>query len=165
MIHDLTANSDFTSSSRLRLNFRLPDRSYKPNPEDELVFTGDALERESKRFHVDYNTDKTICDCCGGYIDKIPWHWNDTNKTICNICEKILRKNYRTAAGMMNSMNSVFAQWGESGLLVWDGKVQPCIENKGVLQKIVCKWNNSSVIPVIKTWMPKTKHICLLTTE
>lgn len=80
-----------------------------------------------------------------------------------NICEKILRKNYRTAAGMMNSMNSVFAQWGESGLLVWDGKVQPCIENKGVLQKIVCKWNNSSVIPVIKTWMPKTKHICLLT--
>lgn len=92
MIHDLTANSDFTSSSRLRLNFRLPDRSYKPNPEDELVFTGDALERESKRFHVDYNTDKTICDCCGGYIDKIPWHWNDTNKTICNICEKILSK-------------------------------------------------------------------------
>ena len=92
MIHDLTANSDFTSSSRLRLNFRLPDRSDEPRPEDELVFTGDALERESKRFYVDYNADKTICDCCGGYIDKIPWHWNDTNKTICNICEKILSK-------------------------------------------------------------------------
>lgn len=80
-----------------------------------------------------------------------------------NICEKILRKNYRTAAGMMNAMNSVFAKWGEDGLLVWDGSVQPCIEDKGFLQKIVCKQNDSNVIPVIKEWMPKTKHICLLT--
>lgn len=92
MIHDLTANGDFTSGSRPRLNFRLPDRSNEPRPEDELVFTGDALERESKRYCVDYNEDKTICDCCGGYIDKIPWHWNDVNKTICSICEKIFSK-------------------------------------------------------------------------
>lgn len=92
MVHDLTANGDFSSSFIRRLNFRLPDRNDEPRPEDELVFTGDALERESKRFSVDYNTDKTICDCCGGYIDKIPWHWNDINKTICNVCEKMFSK-------------------------------------------------------------------------
>ena len=92
MVHDLTANGDFSSDFLPRLNFRLLDRNDEPRPEDELVFTGDALERESKRFHVDYNADKTICDCCGDYIDKIPWHWNDVNKTICSICEKIFSK-------------------------------------------------------------------------
>lgn len=92
MIHDLTANGDFSISFLPRLNFRLPDRNDEPRPEDELVFTGDALERENKRFIVDYNADKTICDCCGGQIDKIPWHWNDTNKTLCSICEKMFSK-------------------------------------------------------------------------
>ena len=62
MVHDLTANGDFSISFLARLNFRLPDRNDEPRPEDELVFTGDSLERESKRFSEDYNADKTICD-------------------------------------------------------------------------------------------------------
>lgn len=89
MVHDLTANSDFSGSSR-GLNIRLPDRSDEPNPRDELVYTGDALEREQKRFWVDYETDQSLCDCCGGYIDRTPWRFNDNKGKICSACDKVM---------------------------------------------------------------------------
>lgn len=92
MVHDLTANSDFSKHTRFGFRFRLEDRNDSTNPKDEVVYTGDALERENKRYCVDYNEDKTICDCCGGYIDKVPWHWNDENKTLCDICDSLFAK-------------------------------------------------------------------------
>ena len=89
MVHDLTANSDFSGTPR-SLNIKLPDRSDEPNPRDELVYTGDALERGQKRFWVDYETDQSLCDCCGGYIDRTPWRFNDNKGKICSACDKAM---------------------------------------------------------------------------
>lgn len=92
MVHDLTANSDFSSHARFGFGFRLEDRNDSTDPKGEVVYTGSATERENKRFCVDYNEDKIICDCCGGHIDKIPWHWNDENKTLCDTCDYIVNQ-------------------------------------------------------------------------
>lgn len=80
-----------------------------------------------------------------------------------HICEENLKKNYRTAAGVMNVMNNLFAQWENSGLLVWDGSVMPCIESQGNLHKVKCRRNDDMIIPEIQKWMPISKHICVLT--
>lgn len=91
MVHDLTANSDFSGNPR-SLNIRLQDRSDDPNPMDELVYTGDALEREQKRCLVDYETNQTLCDCCGGYIDRTPWRFNDIKGKLCSVCDRLFSK-------------------------------------------------------------------------
>lgn len=80
-----------------------------------------------------------------------------------HICEKVLQKNYRTATGAMEAMNNLFAQWGERGLLVWDSSVTPCVKSRGVLCKVKCRYNDSMIIPAIKEWKTKSKHICVLT--
>lgn len=80
-----------------------------------------------------------------------------------HICTAVLKKNYRTAVGVMNEMNNLFKQWGDSGLLVWDGSVMPCSESRGNLHKVKCRRNDAAIIPEIQKWRPKSKQICVLT--
>lgn len=50
--------------------------------------------------------------------------------------EFILRNNYRTAANIMNRMDTYFAQWGCDGLLKYDGPVIPFNQTEGTMKMI-----------------------------
>lgn len=96
-VHDLTANGDFSA----RQSFNLPrflrnidvarddDGARHHNIYDELVLTGDAHMRQTKRYCIDYEKDGNMCDCCGCNINKKPWDFKKTTK-LCDACEKFL---------------------------------------------------------------------------
>lgn len=48
----------------------------------------------------------------------------------------ILVNNYRTAANIMNRMNTYFKMWGEDGLLNYDGPVIPFNKTNGIMKMI-----------------------------
>lgn len=48
----------------------------------------------------------------------------------------ILVNNYRTAANIMNRMNSYFAHWGASSLLKYDGPVVPFQKAEGIMKMV-----------------------------
>jgi len=50
--------------------------------------------------------------------------------------EFILKNNYRTAANIMNRMDTYFAQWGLDGLLKYDGPVIPFNQTEGVMKML-----------------------------
>ena len=90
-IHDLTLGGDFSQKSSFSFpNFlrRETIQSEETPPNEEVVYTGDAETRRMKKYIVDYETDKNICDCCGLPIDNIPWHFVLTK--LCKPCETFL---------------------------------------------------------------------------
>lgn len=96
MIQDLTAENDFSNkSNRFGLLGNVVSRLRRDldttSPENELVFTGDCHERDTKRFYVDSLTDRSLCDCCGGPLDLIPWHFNNFDK-LCVTCNSYFTK-------------------------------------------------------------------------
>lgn len=50
--------------------------------------------------------------------------------------EFILKNNYRTAANIMNRMDTYFAQWGQDGLLKYDGPVIPFNQTDGNMKML-----------------------------
>ena len=80
-----------------------------------------------------------------------------------DVHETELEKNYRTATGVMNSFNKLFAQWGGDDLIKWNGSAEPCVKGNGNLHLIVSKNKDVEAIKLLKEWMGKSKHICVLT--
>lgn len=93
-IHDLTSTGDFSDNRSfnlprfLRLTERVDGDRTTP-PDKELVLTGDARTRQTKRYVLDYERDGNICDCCGRDINKKPWDFKKTSK-LCDDCEVFL---------------------------------------------------------------------------
>ena len=94
MVHDLTAEHDFSNINTRELLFGVPriiqDMQADLSTNDisvELVLTGDHYERQTKRFYNDYFTDALYCDCCGNLIDKIPWRVREKDCKLCVSCE------------------------------------------------------------------------------
>lgn len=96
-VHDLTADGDFSARQSFNLprflrnleNTRDDDGANHDNIQNELVLTGDAQMRQTKRFCIDYEQDGNICDCCGRDINRKPWDFKKTTK-LCDDCEKFL---------------------------------------------------------------------------
>lgn len=73
MIHDLTANSDFERPIWLGLNLNSIVVSISSHerdsdlsePYEEVVLTGSAEDRNLKRYILDYDDQKNMCDRCG----------------------------------------------------------------------------------------------------
>lgn len=92
MIHDLSIDGVFRKKqdsfmfrSRISIN-----PSGAPEYHYEALLTGDAYDRERKRFMIDYITDQDICDCCGSTIIKKPWSF-ELGK-LCQVCEDRLNR-------------------------------------------------------------------------
>lgn len=93
MIHDLSIDGVFRQKQDPLMVFRSRisiNSSGAPEYHYEALLTGDAYERERKRFMIDYITDQDICDCCGGTIIKKPWSF-ELGK-LCQVCEDRLNR-------------------------------------------------------------------------
>jgi hypothetical protein len=93
MIHDLTRDSVFHNETFPLNRIMLTPNFEKNEPyRYEALLTGDAFERMSKRFVLDYESDQELCDCCGGPLLKKPWAFE--NEKLCKRCNDELEKNY-----------------------------------------------------------------------
>lgn len=97
MIHDLTRDSVFHKENGFlnhltRINIRADFESPEPYRYEALL-TGDAFERMSKRFALDYESDQELCDCCGGPITIKPWAFSVIK--LCQGCNDELEKTFR----------------------------------------------------------------------
>lgn len=98
MVHDLTANSDFQTKENLnflgvyeKIN-EFNEFNDLTSPYDEVVLTGTSLDRDYKRYILDYESkQKNMCDRCGSPIKIKPWDFTD-NKTLCSECERVLEE-------------------------------------------------------------------------
>lgn len=92
VIHDLTVGRDFDSSRgfdfRLPM-FEMPSDDYS-DFKNELVLTGDWMQRDSKRFVKDFEGEGNICDCCGSFVRIKPWDFKKVGK-LCDTCEKMMK--------------------------------------------------------------------------
>ena len=93
MVHDLTANSDFQKTRGWGVLTRpIRNEDVLTPPYEEVVLTGTASDRDSKRYVLDYESDqKNMCDCCGAPIRIRPWDFEE-NKTLCPDCERWLEE-------------------------------------------------------------------------
>ena len=92
MIHDLSIDGVFRKKREPLMIFSSSsvDPYGPPEYHYEALLTGDAYDRERKRFMIDYITDQDICDCCGCTIIKKPWSF-EVGK-LCKICEDRLNR-------------------------------------------------------------------------
>lgn len=89
MIKDLTINHVFSASSyipNVLINVERPDKDEIVN---ELVLTGTAEDRDYKRYYIKYHTCSQYCDCCGRYLDVIPWHFREEWDSLCDPCKEL----------------------------------------------------------------------------
>ena len=97
MVHDLTANRDFQEERNFNLlpGMTLDNDKLTP-PHKEIVLTGTALDRQTKRYCLDYaSNESNMCDCCGSPIRIKPWDFED-NKPLCPDCEKWLEETHNS---------------------------------------------------------------------
>lgn len=139
MVQDLTANGDFNKSEnsldRLFRHSRDLLTANEDNPKDDLVFTGDALDRQTKRFYKDYETEKNMCDCCGGPIDRIPWHFGDENKTLCSVCESIFTKEYKRE--LFENVTEIIADTGHGFILAKPWTMREDFEDNRAIDNVL----------------------------
>lgn len=84
MIHDLTRDSVFHNKRSFPSRIMLIPDLEKPEPyRYEALLTGDAFERMSKRFALDYESEQELCDCCGSSILSKPWSFE-----IVKLCKR-----------------------------------------------------------------------------
>lgn len=93
MIHDLSLDGIFRKEiNRLDTFGTIPSLDCHITPEHhyEALLTGDAYERETKRFIIDYETEQCLCDRCGDTIIRKPWNFQESK--LCSRCEAELEK-------------------------------------------------------------------------
>ena len=103
MVHDLTANRDFQKTRGWGVLTRpVRDEDALTSPYEEIVLTGTASERNSKRYVLN---EKDMCDCCGASIKIIPWSFEE-NKSLCPYCERWLEEKnwFRQEDRMLNQI-------------------------------------------------------------
>lgn len=99
MIHDLTANSDFErpiwvglNLNRIVVSMSSHERdSDLSEPYEEVVLTGSAEDRNLKRYILDYDDQKNMCDRCGAPIRIRPWDYGKYGG-LCPKCTKDLEE-------------------------------------------------------------------------
>lgn len=110
---DLTLNNDFSRNRGRRIDdisaFILDKRNLHPwnsvytiiHPDDlnfnramsELVYTGNAEDRESKKFSAEVSEGNLVeCDRCGAYLKDYPWSILEFN--LCDECIDSLEYRY-----------------------------------------------------------------------
>lgn len=110
MVHDLTADKDFQQNTDTYMFLQIVRQIEKINsksddltsPEQEIVLTGTAYDRELKRYTLDCQSDhRNMCDCCGASINMKPWDFESV-KTLCPQCDAWLEE----TQGMENPNNN-----------------------------------------------------------
>lgn len=90
---DLTESRDFKNNNKSFFEYadnpldyiNLFTKSFEniENIQNELVLTGNKLQRESKRDELSFGTANNRCDCCGTEIS-----WKFFNDSLCNRCNE-----------------------------------------------------------------------------
>ncbi len=107
MIHDLSLDGIFRKEINLLDAFGIiPSVKHHITPERhyEALLTGDAYERESKRFMIDYETEQCICDRCGDTITRKPWDFQESK--LCIRCEAEFEKEMEDKRAVENLLLS-----------------------------------------------------------
>lgn len=120
MIHDLTADGDFTNRISLitnRISFNNNDFTLSY---DELVLTGTTFDRAYKQYILDYESNQNNkCHCCGLHIKTRPWDFEE-NKTLCAKCEKWLEETCKKSDNGQPQQEVVDNVWRVKIVKPWD---------------------------------------------
>ena len=113
MVHDLTANLDFTANNDRELKIDLDSDYLVELDLAELVYTGSPFDRHIKRFlNSDEALDNNSCHRCGRKIVEKLWEFSmyDNISSLCPICDKELSEEYSSSVANENKalLNRLF---------------------------------------------------------
>ena len=109
MVHDLTANLDFTAKNDRELKIDLDLEDLGELDLAELVYTGSPFDRHIKRLlNSDEALDNNSCHRCGKKIIEKLWEFSmyDNISSLCPICDKELSEKY--SSSVVNKNKALF---------------------------------------------------------
>lgn len=111
MVHDLTANLDFTNNNNRELKFDLDLEDLEELDLTELVYTGSPSDRHLKRLlNSDEVLDNNSCHRCGRKIIEKLWEFSmyDNILCLCPICDKELSEENSDRHSVSNKNKALF---------------------------------------------------------